>query len=317
VIDFYMFETPILFLIFNRPDFTRITFSKIREIKPKYLFVAADGPRDGATKDFELCMESREIVLKMIDWRCELKTLLREKNLGCGKAVSQAITWFFDNVEQGIILEDDILPDLSFFYFCDELLNYYKDNEKVMLVSGFNGCGTWKPKLQSYHFSHVSGIWGWASWRRAWKCYDFYIKSWPNLAARKAFKKNISKKYREQMIKACDQIYKKQTVPDTWDYQWVVATLLNSGLGVVPSVNLIKNIGFCENATHTFDPNHIGARNKVYSIKIPTNKQKRIFVDKKYDRISLNLVIPMRSKVAFIKNKIARLKSTLIRKAEK
>ncbi|MDD3083391.1 MAG: nucleotide-diphospho-sugar transferase, partial [Candidatus ainarchaeum sp.] len=162
---------PILFLIFNRLDTTKQVFEEIRKAKPKKVYVAADGPRNIEEKKKTDAV--RKYVLDNIDWKCNVKTLFRKNNLGCGKAVSQAITWFFKNEEMGIILEDDCLPSQSFFPFCEELLKKYKDNEKIMHISGFNPVSKNKYSEADYFFSYTASIWGWATWRRAWKKYDF------------------------------------------------------------------------------------------------------------------------------------------------
>lgn len=132
------FDTPILFLIFNRIETTQKVFLKIKELKPKYLYIAADGPRISKPEEKDSCQKVRNYILEQIDWNCNIKTLFREKNLGCGKAVSEAINWFFNNVEEGIILEDDCLPNNSFFYFCEKMLNFYKTENKIFMISGFN-----------------------------------------------------------------------------------------------------------------------------------------------------------------------------------
>ena len=148
------FNTPILFLIFNRPDTTQIVFEEIKKQKPKYLFVAADGVRSHIIEDMEKCKDTRNLVLKGIDWDCEVKTLFRDENLGCGVAVSEAITWFFENVEQGIILEDDCLPHPSFFGYCETLLEKYNDNENVYVISGDNFQNGKQTGNASYFFSN-------------------------------------------------------------------------------------------------------------------------------------------------------------------
>ena len=173
-----LFDTPILFIIFNRPDTTQVVFNRIKEIKPKYLFIAADGPRLNVSDEVEKCEETREII-NQIDWDCELKTLFRDRNLGCGMGVSSAITWFFDYVEQGIILEDDCLPDLTFFEFTALMLEKYKDNNKIKMISGTNYFFNKVKSKESYYFSKCFFIWGWATWKRAWSEFDFDMKSWP------------------------------------------------------------------------------------------------------------------------------------------
>ena len=166
------FDVPILFLVYNRPDTTATVFEEIRKQKPKQLFVAADGPRTDMPGDAEKCKNTRELVMNGIDWECETKTLFRDNNLGCGLAVSNAITWFFKNVEEGIILEDGTLPDQSFFTYCKVLLEKYRYDDKLKMISGNNfQQGKWRGD-GSYYFSAYSHIWGWASWRRTWKEYD-------------------------------------------------------------------------------------------------------------------------------------------------
>jgi threonyl-tRNA synthetase len=173
-----MFNTPILFLVFKRPDTTERVFEQIRSIRPAFLYLAADGPRNDKSGEKETCKKVREIVLSNIDWECEVNTLFRDENLGCGKAVSQAITWFFEHEEEGIILEDDCLPDASFFQYCAELLKKYRTEEKVMTISGSNLLGyPWKVNGQSYFWGQ-GGIWGWATWKRAWSLYDFKMQRW-------------------------------------------------------------------------------------------------------------------------------------------
>ena len=173
----YKLKTPILFLIFNRLDTTEKVFEKIREQQPKYLYIAADGPRSDVPEDQEKCRKTRAIIDR-IDWDCELKTLFREENLGCRNNAVQAITWFFDNVEEGIILEDDCLPDPTFFRYCEDLLSYYRYDMRVMHIAGSNLQQGFKSDNASYYFSHIPWVWGWASWKRAWKYYDVNISSY-------------------------------------------------------------------------------------------------------------------------------------------
>ncbi len=243
------FQTPILFLIFNRPNTTALVFQRIRAIKPKYLFVAADGPRLSKLGEAELCEQARKMVLDNIDWDCELKTRFLEKNLGCKMAVSSAITWFYKNVEEGIILEDDCLPDLSFFYFCEELLNYYRNNERIMHIGGANFQDGRQRGDGSYYFSQINHIWGWATWRRAWNKYDVELSSFPQYLENKLscnFVNSYMKKFWTRRFKLA---YENKI--DTWDIHWQYAMITNNGLAIIPNKNLISNIGFDTMATHT------------------------------------------------------------------
>ncbi|QHT70542.1 hypothetical protein GXP67_29770 [Rhodocytophaga rosea] len=242
-----MLNTPVLFLVFNRPDTTQRVFETIRHAKPKQLFIAADGPRTHKPEDAEKCSKVREIVSR-IDWDCEVKTLFREKNLGCKYAVSSAIDWFFENVEEGIILEDDTLPDHSFFTFCETLLAYYRTEKKVMHIGGVNFQKKQPKNNTSYYFSKYNHSWGWATWRRAWQENDMMMKDFTisqqlinhrfNSAQERKYWNNIFTKTHSGEI-------------STWDYVWTYTLWKLNGLSIIPNKNLVVNIGFGENATHT------------------------------------------------------------------
>jgi len=248
-----MLKTPVLFLIFNRPDTTERVFEEIRKQKPQYLYVAADGARVDKTGESELCRKARDII-KNVDWECEVYTFYRESNLGCKKAVSEGITWFFDNVEEGIIIEDDCLPSGSFFKFCEENLEKYRHDTRIMHISGENPLNK-SFGHASYFFSQIPHIWGWASWRRAWKLYDaeFQLKSQTfdcfiknNLIAN-VFEQQEAQKYWNKIF-----LRVKSGEINTWDYQWTYALFVNNGLSIVPNKNMVSNIGFGNiNATHT------------------------------------------------------------------
>jgi hypothetical protein len=284
------FNTPILFLVFNRPDTTQQVFNRIRAIKPKQLFIAADGAREEKRGEQEKVDTVRKLILEGIDWDCEVKTLLREKKLGCGKACSEGITWFFENVEKGIILEDDILPDLSFFSFCEELLEKYKEDERVMMISGLNVCSEWKSEVQSYHFACFGGIWGWASWRRAWKYYDIKINLWQNPEVKSLIKNFFSfdASLLESRMSLYNELFENKNKRDhTWDFQWGFAKLINSGLNIIPCTNLIHNIGCGADATHT-KGDHPWSNLAIKSIE-NINHPKVIMADVEYDRKHLGV----------------------------
>ncbi len=269
-----MLNTAVLFLIFNRPDTTARVFEKIREAKPAKLYLAADGPRIEKEGEEELCRQARSKVLENIDWNCEVQTLLRENNKGCKEAVSEGITWFFSHEEAGIILEDDTLPDSSFFRFCTELLEYYKDDTEVWSISGSNLLGTWDNSY-SYLWGH-GGIWGWATWRRAWEKYDKNMKAWPERATKRKIEKSIgSRKWFLFYSSMFDECYRGSF--NTWDVQWFYTILLNNGYAINSTQNLVRNIGFGDNSTHTGGNNNISNLDS-YEITFPLkhNKIKRI-----------------------------------------
>ncbi len=242
-------KTPVLFLVFNRPDTTKQVFEEIRKAKPPRLYIASDGPRENKEGEKERVEAVRKYVLEHIDWDCEVKTLFRDKNLGCGRAVSQAITWFFENEEMGIILEDDCLPSQSFFWFCEELLERYKDDERIGMISGFNYGYTNRLIKYSYYFSKYPMIWGWASWRDRWLNCDLNMNNLYEVELTKQLLLIFdNKKYKEKMniLKAV-----KENKIDTWDYQWSFNLYINNQLTIIPKNNYIINIGFGYNATHT------------------------------------------------------------------
>lgn len=248
------FQTPILFLTFNRLSTTKLVFAEIKKQKPKYLFVASDGARENKKGEVEVVNTVRNYVLNEIDWDCEVKTLFREHNLGCGVAPYQAITWFFDQVEQGIILEDDCLPLPGFFDFCDKMLNHYKNDERFYEVSGHNLQAGKKRGDGSYYFSNYGGIWGWATWARAWKKYDYEMKGFQLFLDDKIIEKKFNNKTEQQYwIKTLTHASK---LGSWWDYQWLFTIWANDGICIVPNTNLIRNIGFDEGGTHTFGKPH-------------------------------------------------------------
>jgi hypothetical protein len=278
-----MLDTPILFLVFNRPKETLRVFEKIREAKPKVLFVAADGPREGKDDEIEKCNLVRQIATA-VDWECTVHRLFRNENLGCGIAVSQAITWFFNNVEQGVILEDDCLPSSDFFIYCESMLNKYKDDERIMMVSGTNLLGDWKSDNQSYHFSYYGSIWGWASWRRAWEYYDYEMNLWDNIEVRERLKDILVNEVEYNMRSEIYTTYYQCKTKDTWDYQWSFSRLSQSGLSIVPAVNLVTNIGFGLSATHTFNEDSPFSNVELRTLKYPIMKSQFVMVDRDYDK---------------------------------
>ena len=282
-----MYNIPILFIIFNRLDTTEQVFEQIRKQKPKYLYIAADGPRKDREDDNENCKKTRAIIDR-IDWDCELKTLFREENLGCGKAVSGAITWFFENVEMGIILEDDCLPHEDFFPYCEELLIKYKYNKEVKMISGDNFQNGIKRGDASYYFSAYTHIWGWATWKRTWQEYDFSL----NNISKKGFKK-ILKQYfslwNERQVWLDKFVLMKKSVIDTWDYQLSFNIWKNQGINIMPNVNLVSNIGFGELSTHTNDNNNVLANIPSKPIW-PINHPDLISINKEADIYSFDFL---------------------------
>lgn len=260
----YQTKSPILFLIFNRPHLSRQIFDSIKLAKPTRLYIAADGPRNNRLNEDRLCEETRAIV-QQIDWPCEVKTLFRTENLGCKHAVASAINWFFEHEEEGIILEDDCLPGNSFFYFCDTLLEHYRDDTRINHISGCNFQHNKQWGDATYYFSNLTHVWGWASWRRAWTGYDVNLTRYDSHEVRQQFEKIFTNAF---VVDSWTEIFEtmKAGKIDTWDYQLAFVNMFNNTLSIVPNANLISNIGFGNDATHTTDTTNINARIPLESI---------------------------------------------------
>jgi hypothetical protein len=272
------FKTPILFLAYNRPLLTKKVFEKIRQIKPKYLFISADGPKD--EKDNINCESTRDIFTK-IDWPCKVERRFLDKNQGCSISVSSGITWFFSKVDKGIILEDDCLPETSFFYFCEKLLNKYKNNEEIMMIAGTNLLGEWKSDNQDYHFSRQIAIWGWATWKRAWKGYSHNLESLKDKETLDSIERTISNPiYYRYIIDKINKTLRGEI--DSWGYRWIISCYINKGKIITPSKNLITNIGFHRKALHTKNPFSWMSRIKSHKIKFPLREPKSQEVDKDF-----------------------------------
>ncbi len=238
-----------LFLIFNRPETTAIVFEAIRKARPAHLYIAADGARGHVAGELEKCLRTREIAVN-VDWPCEVKTLFRESNLGCRVAVSSAIDWFFLNEKDGIILEDDCLPNHSFFAFCETLLEKYRYDTRVMHISGNN---FQRGRLRgdgSYYFSKYPHIWGWASWKRSWDFYDVEMTTYERFIQQGQIRNVFrNKKLQHEWERSFDLVKSGQL--DTWDHQWTYAILCQNGICILPNQNLVSNIGFGPGAHHT------------------------------------------------------------------
>lgn len=243
------FKAPILFLIFNRLNTTKQVFSVIQKVKPQKLYIASDGPRNGRGGEKEIVDSVRKYVLDNINWECEIKTLFREKNLGCKVAVSSAIDWFFENEEEGIILEDDCLPDLSFFQFCQELLEKYRNDERVAIISG-NNFNDKKIGEADYYFKRIPHIWGWATWKRVWDKYDVNMSQYAEFKKNNKIKEIWSNK---KVQKYWNYIFSEvlNGSIDTWDYQLTFCCFNNNLLNICPNKNLVRNIGFGDGSTNT------------------------------------------------------------------
>lgn len=281
-------QTAVLFLVFNRPDTTVQVFEAIRKVRPTRLYVAADGPRADRLSEGKKVAKVREIATK-VDWPCEVRTLFREDNLGCKRAVSEAISWFFNQEERGIILEDDCLPHPDFFSFCDDLLERFADDERVTVITGNNFQSSRRQGDASYYFSKYNHCWGWASWRRAWDCYQGNLPFWPEWSLSAEWQEkmpdSVERRYWEKIF---DRVHAGKI--DSWAYPWTACVWRYGGLTATPGVNLVSNIGFGPDSTHTASKNSPLAAMAVGSlgrIRHPT----AIFQDCDADRDVFNHVL--------------------------
>ena len=318
-----MFNTPILFLIFNRPAETVLSFDVIKQMKPKYLFVAADGPRADKSGEVEQCQQARNTVLYNIDWNCEIKTLFRTENLGCGKAVQEALDWFFAEVEMGIIIEDDIIPDQSFFEYAEILLIKYKDNYNIFSINGHSLA--FENHKYDFGLTRYFNMWGWATWRRSndlvnttWSTYDGINDFKKGSKLSKTLKLPTIVPHKEWFFAWKKNFFQtKNGEKNTWDYQWVYTCLKNQQYCIRPNLNLISNIGFNENSTHTAQaPHFMLSELKSNNLKIKNASLTGIMeIDRKYEIMNVagywnGLFFDKKS---FIKKNIKHLKKISIR----
>jgi hypothetical protein len=264
------FSVPILFLVFNRPGVTARVFEAIRRQKPARLFVAADGPRQERPGEEGLCQATRDLILKGIDWDCEVKTYFRDKNAGCGRNVSEAITWFFEQVEEGIILEDDCLPNDSFFEYCRVLLEKYRYEEQISAISGNNFQDSQPMLMDSdYYFSVFPSSWGWATWRRAWQGYRLVVSEWQDGSHTDFTRRLFHEKKFQLWWKNRYLHFYNNELTYTWDFQFHFHSMRRKQLAIIPGANLISNIGHGPDATHFHDPNSRFANMPTYPLLFP------------------------------------------------
>ena len=273
-------NSSVVLIIYKRPELTKLVFDRISKARPEKFFIIADGPKE--ENDEEDCLRARKVV-KDIDWDCEVKRNYSDINLGCRKRVSSGLNWVFSHVEDAIILEDDCLPDLSFFGFCKTLLEYYRHDQRVWMISGNNFQNGHQKGESSYYFSYYPHCWGWATWRRAWENYDDSLSKWSEFKdcriLSSLFQDPAEVKYWENILNSLA----KTGQPDSWAYRWAYSCWKNSALTVLPNVNLVSNIGFGNKSTNTHDSNNSLANlatQSIVSIKHPSFIVRDSYADK-------------------------------------
>jgi hypothetical protein len=281
-------KTPIVLIIFRRPETTLKVFDQIRQVKPSKLFVISDAPRTDRPDESEQCEKTRAII-DYVDWDCEIVKHYADTNLGPFRCIASGLDWVFSQVEEAIILEDDCFPDLTFFRFCEELLDYYRNDQRIIAISGDNFQLGHQRTEDSYYFSRYTHSWGWATWKRAWKYADMEMKAWPQVREQNLLKLILDNdrevRYWDTMLQAT---YESKIV--AWDYRWTLAAWLQNGLTILPNVNLISNIGFGEGATNTISTKNPWINLPTESMNFPLQHPEFIIRDSMADKFTQDSV---------------------------
>ncbi|BAZ42348.1 hemolytic protein HlpA-like protein [Calothrix sp. NIES-4101] len=280
-------KTPVAFIVFKRPHTTEKVFDAIRQAKPKKLLVIADGARSNQAFEAEKCQATR-IIIERVDWDCEVLKNYSDTNLGCAKRVSSGLDWVFEQVEEAIILEDDCLPHPTFFRFCEELLEKYKHDERIASISGQNVQFGRTSCDSDYYFSRYNHIWGWATWKRAWKNYDFYMNYWPQINQHDFLMDILGN---PKAVKIWTKVFQKMYDGNhygTWDFQWQFACWLNHSLGIISHVNLVSNIGFGADSAHITGEKSILANMPTQAINFPIKHPEIMIRHLQADNITLD-----------------------------
>lgn len=242
-------DKPVALFIFKRPELTQKVLNAIRQAQPKQLLVVADGPRRSNQGEEELCIQTRKVI-EQVDWPCEVLKNYANENMGLKLRFATGLDWVFSLVEEAIILEDDCLPHHDFFRFCEEMLDRYRDDERIGQICGSNFQFGWRRSEYSYYFSLYNHVWGWASWKRAWKDYDPNLSLWPTVKKNKWLYDLLGD---QRLVRywagRFDRIYENRQ--NTWDHQWVFTGWINGRLSVIPSVNLVSNLGYDTLGVHS------------------------------------------------------------------
>lgn len=279
-------NVPVVIFIFKRMDTTRLVLEQIRKVKPPRLYIVGEGHRPTVPGEDLLVKQVRDMVESSIDWDCKVFKNYVPEDIGVGARMSSGISWVFENEEQAIFLEDDIVVDKSFFFYAEELLTRYKNNQEVMMISARNSLSSDTYLIRdSYTFSSFGSIWGWASWRRAWKYYDFDMKEWPKLKGSGALRPlfNTDYAYKRMTEISFDSVVSGL---NTWDYQWNFAMMSHGGLTVVPKENLMMNVGFRADGTHTMKgKNKTTSLGELHHVKFPLSHPANVERNTEYDAV--------------------------------
>lgn len=311
-----MYDVPVALVFFNRPELLRQVYNRVREQRPQQLFLIQDGVRDHRPDDL-LRVEQCQDIVEQVDWECEIQRNYAHSNLGCGARVSTGISWVFEHVDRAIILEDDCVPDPSFFPYCRDMLERYKNDQRIMMVSGMNHLGEYSPDGSSYFFSKGCSIWGWATWKRAWGHFDLELNLWKSPATRQLVYEEIGVQHmqRNRAIawdKTVKQLKENRKL-SWWGPQWQFAIFANSGLGIVPKHNLITNIGVNVDATHESKKVPIFANMATKPLEEDLQHPPCVICDRRYDRALFKMVFPSIPLYIKVGSKVKRLLKRLVK----
>jgi hypothetical protein len=283
-------RAPVLLIIFNRPATTRRVLDALRRARPPKLLVAADGPRPGVPGDDRRCREARA-VLDEVDWPCDIATDYGGVNLGCRQRCVKALDWAFSLTDRAIVLEDDCVPATDFVPLCDELLERYRDDERVHMIRGTNLLGGQRTTDASYYASRIYNVWGWATWARAWRHYDGAMQRWPEVKDSGWLERYLPSPAMAQLARFFfEETYAGRI--DAWDYQWVLSSWLRGAHALVPAVNLVTNIGFGSDATHTGAAENRLANLPTAALNWPLRHPPDVVPDEDADRLEWEGVYP-------------------------
>ena len=302
-------KTPVVLIIFRRPDKTLQVVEKLRQVKPSKIFVICDAPRPEKPDEYEKCEKSRAII-DTVDWDCEVIKNYADTNLGSFRRIPTGLDWVFNQVEEAIILEDDCLPDITFFQFCEELLEYYKNDQRIMAISGDNFQLGHQRTHDSYYFSRYTHSWGWATWKRAWKHFDLEMKAWPEVRDKQLLRLILDS---DRDVKYWNSILQDtyESKIKAWDYRWTFATWLQNGLTILPNVNLISNIGFGEGATHTVSSKNPFINLPTQSMNFPLQHPQFVIRERMADKFTHDSVFH-----ATLKNRLIRKLKNIVKAYE-
>jgi hypothetical protein len=296
----YKVKSPILLITYKRFETTKQVFDIISQVKPDRFYFVSNAPNPNNLAEIDKILKVRNL-LKEINWECDVKVLLRETHLQVRDSIPDAIDWFFETEVEGIILEDDCLPNFSFFRFCDELLDRFRDVHRVSVISGTNFDFNIELSNQ-YYFSNLTHIWGWATWKRSWVNYDRDILYWPHLKSNNflssIFKKRKHIKFWESML---DGVYQKKI--NTWDFQLALTYWYQNQISIVPRVNLISNIGVGIESTNAHYQNSFSSM-KTVEMKFPLEHNNSFVVDTFADNKILDIEFSYPSILTRILNKL-------------